>query len=169
MDPRVVELAEIRLGLPKLGAALKGVGSTQSPPPTLETRLTPVAPKLSSGAQITRASTVLFNGSDNDLPDGAFVLVRGTGMPISSVEMRVPTEAGKFYVYDCRMQLVGGTKLTLSRAGATSLATVEDGHVIGAFAATTTSTNVAVVVAPSAGETNAVLAHFYGCDVGKAN
>ena len=156
----------------KLGAAIKAIGVAQSPPQTLETRVTPVAPRAAGGAQIVRAGIGTFNGADADEPDGSYMLARGTGFgALSTIEMRIPTEAGKLYVLDCRVRTPpsAGTKLMLVRAGSSSPVTVEDGHVLDAFVAKGAQTDLTLAASTGPNEIQGPIAYFYGCDFGRAN
>lgn len=156
-----------------LSTALKQLGSTQDPPQTLETRLTPLTPRLPSGARIVRAGVVTFDAADPKTPDGSFTLERPSGaIAIATVEMRVPTEPGKMYVVDCRVRALAGssTAFAVTRGSTTSTLPVDDGHILTAFTATSAESPLVVAAMPtSPTDKSAVLGYFYGCDVGKAN
>lgn len=178
--PVAIHAGVLRLGAPvvdaqkrsvKLSAALKAIGVSQSPPQTLDVRLTPMASRAPGGAAITRAGTIVFQGPEAGEPDGSYALMRGGGaVAIASVEMRVPTESGKLYVVDCRVRAPQGaaTKFTLTRGTTTSLVSVDDGHIYGAFTAASASSAIVVGATPGPGDTSGVLGYFYGCDIGKA-
>jgi hypothetical protein len=137
-------------------------------PTSLEMKVTPMAPRHSSGAFIVHATSSSFYGPSNGKPDGTIVLTPPSDpqMPVSMFEISFPTVAGKLYVADCRFTANNGGALKLSLGKAASgVHDVEDGHLVVAFAATATTSALSIVGAPSLTSRFG----FYGCEIGKVD
>jgi hypothetical protein len=134
----------------------------------LEMKISPMAPRHVSGAQIVHATSTSLYGPSNGKPDGTLVLTSPTDsqMPVSFFEFSFPTVQGKLYVVDCRFSANNGGPLKLSLGKvASGIHDVEDGHLVVAFAATAASSAVSIAGGPSMTSRFG----FYGCEMGKVD
>jgi hypothetical protein len=150
-----------RINKALLKAGLKKLPSVKA---LLEMRVTPVAPQWAANAKITALGPGYFNDADADAPQGSYLLM------VSSVRMTFPTEVGKLYILDCRLNPMGDGTLTatVARTGATDVQLpIESGHLMNVFSATAAQTNLELKIRPPGDFWSS--AFFYGCDFGKAN
>jgi hypothetical protein len=139
--------------------------------PFMDARLSPVTPRLpNNGGEITLAfGLTQFVGATSDQPDGAYSLA-SSGTGYAAVFLRLATEVNKFHILDCRVQVSQSAKLTFLHSGGsgTSNPPVEDGHVVYAFKANASKTDVTVGFQPLSNTGNTFnLGSFYGCEVVK--
>jgi hypothetical protein len=151
----------------KYTAAVKALGALIPGPQQLEMKVTPVAMRHPSGAEILSAGPGYVRGVDNGEPDGSYHLLtrKGGGLSLTSVLMKFPTEKNRHYVVDCKVNPPSGPALRYSLGKPVF---VEDGHLITGFLANSNQTELSLLVFPAEGSTSDDLGDFYGCEVGKA-
>jgi len=127
-------------------------------------RLTPIAPRHASGAVIKRAGPIMqFKGASNNEHNGSYALSKAY---ISSVDLKIPTEASNIYVLDCQLSPQNQAVVIFVRNGSRTYPSVEDGHAMFAFEASSTETEVDIAFeAPSNTSEGDLVGYFYGCDV----
>lgn len=154
----------------RLAAALKAsnIASTKmTTSPAV--RVTPAAPRHSSGALITHAGRVSFTGPSAGNPDGTYKTVGGGTAPTADVTMRFPTSSGAVYVLDCSItkSQLPNSKVLLARGGGQGVELpVEDGHVLHAFNAAGAATELALTFT-SVLDLSLPNPSFHGCELSK--
>lgn len=162
------KLAPARLSakvmLARVNTRLKSAGlkNLNSAPQTLEMRVTPAAPKGTTGGTVTFMGPGVWQAPDGLAPDGSFLA------QASVVRMEFPTTPNKLYVIDCRMEMIDNASVRVQRPGVADVPLpVEGGHLIHAFMAKESTSKVALryTTPPNF----PVSGYFFGCDFGKAN
>lgn len=127
-------------------------------------RLTPIAPRHPSGAEIKRAGPIMqFMGASSNEHSGSYSLTKSY---ISSVDMKVPTEPNEVYVLDCQLSPQNQATVIFVRDGHRSYPSVEDGHSLFAFEASSTMTDIMIAFeAPTSVPEGYLVGYFYGCDI----
>jgi hypothetical protein len=130
--------------------------------PTNAIRLTPVAPRHASGAEIKMAGPLFFQGASGSAPHGSYSLKKAI---LPGVTLRIPTEQNKVYVLDCQVSPQSQVEVQFMHNTA-SYPGIEDGHAMYAFEASSTMTELSIYfIAPYTVSEGANVGYFYGCDV----
>jgi hypothetical protein len=130
-------------------------------------KVTPMAPRDSSGAEITWAGLMSFYGAKSGTPDGSYALQRGFA---TAVHLRIPTEVNKLYVLDCQLHPYNSKVMVMGASGGpVSTLAVENDHALYAFQASAESTELVVAVPGDPESSTEFVGFFYGCEITKAN
>jgi len=136
-------------------------------PPISHMKVTPMAPRDSSGAEITYAGVMSFQGAKSGTPDGSYGFLRGLG---TGVTVRIPTEVNKLYILDCQLHPYNSKVMVVGAGGGpVSTLAVENDHALYAFQASAESTELLVTLPGNPESSWDFVGYFYGCEITKAN
>lgn len=128
-------------------------------------RLTPIAPRHASGAEIKRAGPIMqFLGASSNEHHGSYSLAKSA---FSTVELKLPTVPNEIYVLDCELSPQNqATVIFVREGGSRNYPAVEDGHALFAFEAASTMTEIIIAFeAPSSVPNGYLAGYFYGCEI----
>ena len=134
--------------------------------PSSGVSLTPVAPRHQSGAEIKKADPLSqFLGSSSSRPNGQYTIAKGY---ISTVDLHYPTEQNSVYVLDCSVAPQNQAQVAAVRNGNVSYPALENGHMLYAFQAPGSTTDISIAFnAPSSVSNYTTVGYFYGCELNK--
>lgn len=134
--------------------------------PSSEASLTPIAPRHQSGAEIKRAEPLSqFIGASSGKPNGQYTITKGY---TSTVQLSLPTDQNSVYVLDCSVSPQNQAQVAAVLNGNVSYPAVENGHILYAFLAPSSTTNISIAFdAPSSVSNNTTVGYFYGCELNK--
>ncbi|HMR00821.1 MAG TPA: hypothetical protein PKA32_00340 [Candidatus Gracilibacteria bacterium] len=134
--------------------------------PSSGVSLTPVAPRHQGGAEIKKAEPLSqFLGSASGRPNGQYTITKGY---ISTVDLRYPTDQNGIYVLDCSVAPQNQAQVAAVRNGNVSYPGLENGHMLYAFQAPSSTTDISIAFnAPSSVSNYTTVGYFYGCELNK--